>query len=700
MVLIIFILCIIVLALIVTIVYMATNMKKTQARMDVLRKDELRKRDELQKRDELRKRDAAKESKRRSIELHTYTNNKLQLYKKATLLSDFEMKSVYQVLADFDSLCQLYGVDYWVVGGSMLAIERGGETHIPWDDDLDISVTVEGLRKLYSPELQRHMFYMGYFMADQRRSPTMTCFLKFQPIPYIYRNYTPRVYIDLFAVYEFGEELYHPQLDAHGGMGIHRWLKSDVFPIRRVKYGPVYTNCANNIRHHLTVNKGHLKLKDIDTIRVFYNHDPIRRSVQEYCRDVKQTVDYKELENEYAAKKFHVDVIGTLPTHDQWINWLSLYFTFQWVPDKKLYHSRFWNPPVFVERVECPRTSIVKNGLEAAKVLKTLCDKRCAMLPPCEIGILLSSGIDSGSVAYCTPKGAHAFFVRYIDVETPEPVHIARKYATDNGLHFHIVDITWDDYIEHTVELMRQKKSPLHPVEVPLYVVFQEAHDMGIKLMLSGWGCDTYFGGMDKLLSKTYPTWQHFKERYTFLDPTKVLMTANMPLVDSFFEKKEPFATQRFLDDNYHGMTMQCFFYLAGLVNMSFYCPWGEIGLKDGYDLARVLAGEPKYIVQEAFTKLSNGVDVTEKLPFTRPDYIKYPENISCPYFRDDIDYNVLSKQQKWMLFMASCYYEISMDRYKTVCSAFCSGDDISKLRITRHTSKMTQMFYRRPNYL
>lgn len=89
-------------------------------------------------------------------------------------------------------------------------------------------------------------------------------------------------------------------------------------------------------------------------------------------------------------------------------------------------------------------------------------------------------------------------------------------------MQHHIVTVTWADYLRHMGGLMQHKHSPLHPVEVGLYLAAQQAAADGVQTLVLGNGADSTFGGLDKLLSRDW-TPAEFVARYTFVDPQQTL---------------------------------------------------------------------------------------------------------------------------------------------------------------------------------
>lgn len=337
---------------------------------------------------------------------------------------------------------------------------------------------------------------------------------------------------------------------------------------------------------------------------------------------------------------------------------MSLYLTYQWLP-AHCEHYLDWNPKIFQEDKECPRHRKVSDGIEAAKILKEEVESVIHNKDPQKIGILLSSGIDSASVAYCLPSGCHAFYVTY-DQATSEDMSSVEKYAAVNGLELHKVYVDDKTYRKWVPILMRVKKSPLHPCEIAVAEALQCAQTLGINIVFAGWGCDTYFGGMDKLLSRDYSTAHEFAERYTYLQPNIVLKNPdeNVQMYFDRYQTEFGFDTFRFLEENYHGMTLQSFYYLPKMFHIQMKCPWGSIGLNEPLDLNKIRNGQPKYIVADAFKHLSGCLSIPEKVPFTRPDYIDCIDKLKQFDFISSNSFAKLTPQQKWMTFILCAFIE------------------------------------------
>ncbi|MBN2406070.1 MAG: hypothetical protein JXJ19_00075 [Elusimicrobia bacterium] len=267
-----------------------------------------------------------------------------------------------------------------------------------------------------------------------------------------------------------------------------------------------------------------------------------------------------------------------------------------------------------------------------------------------KVGVLLSGGIDSAIVASFLPKGTPAYTIRFIaDWKLDEPSSAA-KYVDYLKLDHRIIDVRWEDYIEHSEELMRRCGSPLHPVEVPLYKASMQAKKDSIDLLVCGCGADSRFGGLDKLLSKDWK-FEEFIPRYTFVNPELVLKKpVSMRKEYARFRDGDNFDLRRFILE-----TQNCgaFFNAVEAAGVTLLNPFEHIYMEGEWDLQRIRNGESKYLLREAFRELFNGMEVPEKIAFARPMdiWLKDWEGPCRPEFLEDIDMSQFSGDQKYLIF-------------------------------------------------
>lgn len=83
-------------------------------------------------------------------------------------LRECQLKQL-SILAEVDRICRKHQIDYWLDGGSLLgAVRHGG--FIPWDDDIDIAMTLEGLKQFIhiAPQELRE----GLFLQTPENDPS------------------------------------------------------------------------------------------------------------------------------------------------------------------------------------------------------------------------------------------------------------------------------------------------------------------------------------------------------------------------------------------------------------------------------------------------------------------------------------------------------------------------------------------------
>lgn len=83
-------------------------------------------------------------------------------------LRECQLKQL-SILEEVNRICRKHQIDYWLDGGSLLgAVRHGG--FIPWDDDIDIAMTLEGLKQFthIAPQELRE----GLFLQTPENDPS------------------------------------------------------------------------------------------------------------------------------------------------------------------------------------------------------------------------------------------------------------------------------------------------------------------------------------------------------------------------------------------------------------------------------------------------------------------------------------------------------------------------------------------------
>jgi hypothetical protein len=305
---------------------------------------------------------------------------------------------------------------------------------------------------------------------------------------------------------------------------------------------------------------------------------------------------------------------------------INEYLAFQQVMSENIcWKEDFYN--TFSIQNECPRYHKVRNGNDCLLFLKSKIKEILKNYNSNEIGILISSGIDSGSLAKLLPKNSNAFYATYKERKKDPEIEITKKYCEINKLNLNIIEVSWNDYENNMDYLMNIKKSPLHPCEIPIYMCCKKAKELGVKSLISGFGADIEFGGMDKLLSKDW-MFNEFKKRYEYCPR---ITEINTDLDNKYLNyiQNNFINIQQFLKQIYGKMTFKAFYYIPNLFNIKHIPLWDYLKIDGELDINRIRNGEPKYIIRETFKLLykNDNIGLPNKIPFTRPTDIYMKEH-------------------------------------------------------------------------
>lgn len=272
------------------------------------------------------------------------------------------------------------------------------------------------------------------------------------------------------------------------------------------------------------------------------------------------------------------------------------------------------------------------------------------------IGILLSGGMDSANLAAYLKPGSHAYtFVSDTGVFDAD-LDRARKYCAKWKLNHHLVDITYEDFKKYTPIVMRHKFAPVSSIEAQIYKAAEMGKADGVQLMIVGESADLIFGGMDKLISPQW-TFDGFAKRYTFLDPSLVLVNPvdQSELYERYRTGADSIDYMRFMDEVFSIESSSSYLNAFGAAWMPYYDPYAKLVMTEPLDMNKVRNGEPKYLVRGLYALKYPELEIPFKLPMPRPvdAVFKNWEGPKRPEFRKDIPMDKLTGNQKWQLWCA-----------------------------------------------
>ena len=287
-------------------------------------------------------------------------------------------------------------------------------------------------------------------------------------------------------------------------------------------------------------------------------------------------------------------------------------------------------------------------------------------------GVLLSGGMDSAIVASYL-RGSDAYTFRFLGGEyQKEELKRAEYYANYYGLTLHYVDIDWNTVTSYLEPVMKAKAAPVHSIEPQILQAAIQAQKDGIEMMFVGESSDLIFGGMDGLLSEDW-TFDGFMNRYVFTRPEDVLAesVSMQYLFEKYRKDGDGIDFLRFMDDVFSIESSSSYMNAFAVANMPYYDPYARLKMANQLDLYRVRHGEPKYLIRELMAKKYPEIDVPNKVPMPRPvdEYFKTWQGPVRPEFRNDLDMNKFSGNQKWQMYCLERFLELNESKILSVDS-------------------------------
>lgn len=278
------------------------------------------------------------------------------------------------------------------------------------------------------------------------------------------------------------------------------------------------------------------------------------------------------------------------------------------------------------------------------------------------IGILLSGGMDSANIASFLRPGSHAYTFTSNTGEFDADLQRAKKYCEILKLQHHLISISFEDYKYYAPIVMSRKCAPVHSIEPQIYKAAITAKKDGVQLMLVGESADLIFGGMNKLITPEW-TFDGFKQRYTFLEPSLVLNNPidQTELYERYRLDSEHIDYMRFMDDVFSIESSSSYLNAFACADLPYYDPYACQIMAEPLDMSRIRCGEPKYLIRELFARRYPDLEIPFKIPMPRPvdSIFKGWTGPVRSEFRRDIPMDSLSGNQKWQLWCAEYFLNL-----------------------------------------
>ena len=267
--------------------------------------------------------------------------------------------------------------------------------------------------------------------------------------------------------------------------------------------------------------------------------------------------------------------------------------------------------------------------------------------------LMLSSGMDSAILAAFLPEGTQTYTLHCKADSSVDETAAAKHYAEINRLRHTVIDVTWSDYEQYSLPLMKQKGCPIHSLEVQVYKAALQAKKDGIRTLIFGETADIIYGGHSKLLSRDW-TPEQFTERFSFVDVTKVLHHPEVikaPILPHVQPdgKVDVFG---FLNAFEYDVSLGFYNNACRLADISFFSPYASSILGIPLDLERIRSGDNKYIIRELFGKIYPDISAPDKTPLPRP-MTEWLSSWSGPLHKEIVPDNIpeMTGDQKWYIY-------------------------------------------------
>lgn len=124
------------------------------------------------------------------------------------------------------------------------------------------------------------------------------------------------------------------------------------------------------------------------------------------------------------------------------------------------------------------------------------------------VAVMLSGGVDSSAVAAIAKRcghEVHTITTGYTGSHAQDERDVAKRFAGEQGFHYHEIELSEQDYINSFEELTAYLDEPMtDSTAIAQWAMFKKVKELGFKVLLGGMGGDELFYG--------YPAWNELGE--------------------------------------------------------------------------------------------------------------------------------------------------------------------------------------------
>ncbi len=333
----------------------------------------------------------------------------------------------------------------------------------------------------------------------------------------------------------------------------------------------------------------------------------------------------------------------------------SSFLALRHVNDPEVIWKMGWEP--FFIRRDLRKSTPIFNAVQMNHILEQSVTRA---LQRNKLGIMLSGGMDSAILASYLPKGTKAYTLRAEGEGAENEVEGAAFFADLNDLELHVVDVSWQDYLDLLTTLMKSKRAPIHSIEPQIAKALSIAKSQGVEGMVFGELADSLFGGLDKLVTSNSEPLK-FIERYTFTDPAMILKSpADVKRAFDPFIRKGAIDIHAVLEKLFADESLNSYINPCISQGVKLIAPFAGLRMGNTLNIDRIRSGDSKYLIRELFKLRYPDLNPLEKNPMPRAVGIWLRDwgGPLHPIFLE-FDINSLTSDQKWHVFTLEKFTEM-----------------------------------------